>query len=134
MKYRFLAVESLPFHRIKSKVNKLENFLLLWPNYCIFNVRYFEQDILQLLFFFFISNCHFHIIILSVQCKNKVGKVLKKKSQVFSSQEYVNSQSQKPVPAPLSLEQALLPAILPSRYRFSGGWEKRRQVGVCLLF
>lgn len=53
MKYRFLAVESLPFHRIKSKVNKLENFLLLWPNYCIFNVRYFEQDILQLLFFFF---------------------------------------------------------------------------------
>ncbi|OXB82358.1 UNVERIFIED_CONTAM: hypothetical protein H355_009283 [Colinus virginianus] len=29
--------------------------------------------------------------------------------------EYVNSQSQKPVPAPLSLEQALLPAILPSR-------------------
>ncbi|KGL76639.1 hypothetical protein N309_05032 [Tinamus guttatus] len=36
-------------------------------------------------------------------------------AQPFSLKEYVNSQSQKPVPAPLSLEQALLPAILPSR-------------------
>ncbi|NXD19931.1 GPAT1 acyltransferase, partial [Spelaeornis formosus] len=36
-------------------------------------------------------------------------------AQPFSLKEYVNSQSQKPVPAPLSLEQALLPAILSSR-------------------
>ncbi|KFP41951.1 hypothetical protein N324_12764 [Chlamydotis macqueenii] len=36
-------------------------------------------------------------------------------AQPFSLKEYVNSQSQKPMPAPLSLEQALLPAILPSR-------------------
>ena len=33
----------------------------------------------------------------------------------FFPQEYLESQSQKPVSAPLSLEQALLPAILPSR-------------------
>ena len=34
---------------------------------------------------------------------------------VLFFQEYLESQSQKPVSAPLSLEQALLPAILPSR-------------------
>lgn len=33
----------------------------------------------------------------------------------FFFQEYLESQSQKPVSAPLSLEQALLPAMLPSR-------------------
>ncbi|XP_061259439.1 glycerol-3-phosphate acyltransferase 1, mitochondrial isoform X5 [Bos javanicus] len=36
-------------------------------------------------------------------------------AQPFSLKEYLESQSQKPVSAPLSLEQALLPAILPSR-------------------
>ncbi|XP_078007180.1 glycerol-3-phosphate acyltransferase 1, mitochondrial isoform X2 [Phascolarctos cinereus] len=36
-------------------------------------------------------------------------------AQPFSLKEYLESQSQKPMPAPLSLEQALLPAILPSR-------------------
>ncbi|XP_038613521.1 glycerol-3-phosphate acyltransferase 1, mitochondrial [Tachyglossus aculeatus] len=36
-------------------------------------------------------------------------------AQPFSLKEYLESQSQKPVLAPLSLEQALLPAILPSR-------------------
>uniref|UniRef100_A0A8D0GDZ8 Glycerol-3-phosphate acyltransferase 1, mitochondrial n=1 Tax=Sphenodon punctatus TaxID=8508 RepID=A0A8D0GDZ8_SPHPU len=36
-------------------------------------------------------------------------------AQPFSLKEYLDGQSQKPVPAPLSLEQALLPAILPSR-------------------
>ncbi|XP_040848052.1 glycerol-3-phosphate acyltransferase 1, mitochondrial isoform X2 [Ochotona curzoniae] len=36
-------------------------------------------------------------------------------AQPFSLKEYLESQSQKPVTAPLSLEQALLPAILPSR-------------------
>ncbi|XP_072478428.1 glycerol-3-phosphate acyltransferase 1, mitochondrial [Notamacropus eugenii] len=36
-------------------------------------------------------------------------------AQPFSLKEYLESQSQKPVPDPLSLEQALLPAILPSR-------------------
>nr|XP_030698389.1 glycerol-3-phosphate acyltransferase 1, mitochondrial isoform X3 [Globicephala melas] len=36
-------------------------------------------------------------------------------AQPFSLKEYLESQSQKPVSSPLSLEQALLPAILPSR-------------------
>ncbi|XP_070076751.1 glycerol-3-phosphate acyltransferase 1, mitochondrial isoform X7 [Equus przewalskii] len=36
-------------------------------------------------------------------------------AQPFSLKEYLESQSQKPVSAPLSLEQALLPAMLPSR-------------------
>ncbi|XP_034631630.1 glycerol-3-phosphate acyltransferase 1, mitochondrial [Trachemys scripta elegans] len=36
-------------------------------------------------------------------------------AQPFSLKEYLDSQSQKPMPAMLSLEQALLPAILPSR-------------------
>lgn len=36
-------------------------------------------------------------------------------AQPFSLKEYLESQSQKPVSAPLSLEQALLPAILPTR-------------------
>lgn len=36
-------------------------------------------------------------------------------AQPFSLKEYLEGQSQKPVSAPLSLEQALLPAILPSR-------------------
>uniref|UniRef100_A0A8C6EEV6 Glycerol-3-phosphate acyltransferase 1, mitochondrial n=1 Tax=Moschus moschiferus TaxID=68415 RepID=A0A8C6EEV6_MOSMO len=36
-------------------------------------------------------------------------------AQPFSLKEYLESQSQKPVSAPLSLEQALLPTILPSR-------------------
>uniref|UniRef100_G3X2Q0 Glycerol-3-phosphate acyltransferase 1, mitochondrial n=1 Tax=Sarcophilus harrisii TaxID=9305 RepID=G3X2Q0_SARHA len=36
-------------------------------------------------------------------------------AQPFSLKEYLESQSQKPMPAPLTLEQALLPAILPSR-------------------
>uniref|UniRef100_A0A8C9A3Q8 Glycerol-3-phosphate acyltransferase 1, mitochondrial n=1 Tax=Prolemur simus TaxID=1328070 RepID=A0A8C9A3Q8_PROSS len=36
-------------------------------------------------------------------------------AQPFSLKEYLESQSQKPVSAPLSLEQALLPAILSSR-------------------
>ncbi|XP_064125402.1 glycerol-3-phosphate acyltransferase 1, mitochondrial isoform X2 [Loxodonta africana] len=36
-------------------------------------------------------------------------------AQPFSLKEYLESQSQKPVSAPLSMEQALLPAILPSR-------------------
>ncbi|XP_004700983.1 glycerol-3-phosphate acyltransferase 1, mitochondrial [Echinops telfairi] len=36
-------------------------------------------------------------------------------AQPFSLKEYLESQSQKPVTAPLSLEQALLPAIFPSR-------------------
>lgn len=36
-------------------------------------------------------------------------------AQPFSLKEYLESQSQKPATAPLSLEQALLPAILPSR-------------------
>uniref|UniRef100_A0ACB8F9L9 Uncharacterized protein n=1 Tax=Sphaerodactylus townsendi TaxID=933632 RepID=A0ACB8F9L9_9SAUR len=33
----------------------------------------------------------------------------------FSLKEYLDAQSQKPVPIPLSLEQTLLPAVLPSR-------------------
>ncbi|XP_062988721.1 glycerol-3-phosphate acyltransferase 1, mitochondrial isoform X2 [Elgaria multicarinata webbii] len=36
-------------------------------------------------------------------------------AQPFSLKEYLDGQSQKPVPAPLSLEQTLLPAVLPSR-------------------
>ncbi|MEJ1274894.1 glycerol-3-phosphate acyltransferase mitochondrial [Cricetulus griseus] len=36
-------------------------------------------------------------------------------AQPFSLKEYLESQSQKPTSAPLSLEQALLPAILPAR-------------------
>ncbi|XP_066476630.1 glycerol-3-phosphate acyltransferase 1, mitochondrial isoform X1 [Tiliqua scincoides] len=36
-------------------------------------------------------------------------------AQPFSLKEYLDGQCQKPVPVPLSLEQTLLPAILPSR-------------------
>lgn len=39
-------------------------------------------------------------------------------AQPFSLKEYLASQSQKPLAAPLSLEQTLLPAILPSRTNY----------------
>ncbi|XP_074092305.1 glycerol-3-phosphate acyltransferase 1, mitochondrial, partial [Macrotis lagotis] len=46
-------------------------------------------------------------------------------AQPFSLKEYLESQSQKPMPAPVSLEQALLPAILPSRPNDAAADENR---------